>query len=145
MPGGSQQPLAHQLLLVVCAQFFQQKGQIPRAKIPVHVGDFALQIRLIPLRQTAGYKHLLHLSALLFLHIGQNGIDGFLLGIVNKTARVDHNHFAFFFARRFVDHVFSSSLQLAHQHLRIVGILGTSQGDDVDAVLLVTFGTHIFD
>ena len=58
----------------------------------VHLRQFLRQLLLIALGQAAGHQDLTHKALFFQVCHRQNGVDGLLLGAVNKAAGVDDHH-----------------------------------------------------
>ncbi len=100
-------------MLVIRPQGLQQIGKVCGPEILIHQGNLLLQIWFVPFAQASRYKHLIDLTRFFLANVLQDGIDTLFLGIVNKATGVDHGNVAF----PFMDHIFITGLQLAHQHL----------------------------
>ncbi len=87
-----QQPLPHQLMLVIGLERFQQPRQVARAEPGIDLRNALLQLGCIALAQAAGDVHFFHQALVLGLGVSQDHIDAFLLGVVDEAAGIDHHH-----------------------------------------------------
>ncbi|MDT4852749.1 hypothetical protein FQZ97_869910 [compost metagenome] len=141
MRGGGEQAFADQLVFVVGFQRFQQAGELIGAEPGIHLRDLGFKLIAVAVGETARYKYLFHLPGLFGIYVTENGVNTFLLGIINKPAGVDHHDLRIIFGRLMAD-VHAVSPELGVQHLRIYQVFGAPQGYDIDFCLSVAFCFH---
>ena len=117
-----------------------QLGQVLGPEPLVYLGDFLAQVVFVAFRQAAGHQHAAYLAGLFGFGHAQDGIDGFLFGIFDKATCIDH-HRACLFEGFFVGDLHLIGAQLPHQDLRVVNVLGASEGDHV-YFFLTRLGSH---
>ncbi len=117
-----EQPLPYQFMLVIGLQGLQQARHVAGAEPSIDLRDTVLELGRVALAEAAGNVDLLHFSAILCIGPGQNGIDAFLLGIVDEAAGIDHHHVVVA-GSGLVLHGDAVRLQLGHQHLAVHGVL----------------------
>ena len=108
---------------------FREFGDLVRADEGVHLRQQGGQFLLEALGQAARYNQLLVFrisSALPGAHDVQNGVDGFLLGLVNESAGVDYHHVR---QLRFRSHGHAGLLHVADHDFRVNQVLGAAQGN----------------
>ena len=86
---GGNETLPNQLMLVIGLEAIQQPWEFHGAEIVVYLGDFFLQLILVPLAETARNVELFNLPTTFSISVVKDGIDAFFLGQVNETTGVD--------------------------------------------------------
>ena len=99
------------------------------AQDTVHLGHLLQDIPLIALAQAAGDQDLAHLALCLQRGSGENVINGFALGGVNKAAGVDDHHIA---AGKVREHRVSRLPDPVHHPLAVHLVLGTAKRNKSD-------------
>ena len=136
--------LTYQLVLIICTQYLEQLRHITRPEVGIYIRNLLFKVRLVTLRQTTCYIHLLYLTTLFLICIVQDGIDALLFGIVNEATRIDHYNIVLILFWGFVHHLFAVGFELAHQYLTVVDVLRTPEGHNIDLVLTSGACTHLF-
>ena len=109
---------------------FRQFGDLVRTDKGVHLRKQGGQFLPEALGQAARHDEFLvfRISPVFpGTHDVQNGIDGFLLGLVNESAGIDHHYVREF---RFRSHGHAGFLQVADHDFRVNQILGAAQGNE---------------
>ena len=109
---------------------FRQFGDLVRTDKGVHLRKQGGQFLPEALGQAARHDEFLvfRISPIFpGTHDVQNGIDGFLLGLVNESAGIDHHYVREF---RFRSHGHAGFLQVADHDFRVNQILGAAQGNE---------------
>ena len=110
------------------AQGFHDSLPVELAEKAVHFGDFLCQILAITLGKAADDVQLPNPPRLFALHLFEDGIHRFLLGIADEAASIDNHHVGIRLVHVRLRHI-ARLLQLLQQHLGIHQVLGTSQTD----------------
>ena len=116
------QAFSYEFLFVVRAEGFEQQGQVARAKILVHIGNFTLKVWLIALAQASGDKYFVDKACLFGAYGFENGINRLLFGVLNEPTGIDNHDSPLLL----VHHVLARCLELAHKYLAVVYVFGTA-------------------
>ena len=109
---------------------FRQFGDLVRTDKGIHLRKQGGQFLPEALGQAARHDEFLvfRISPVFpGTHDVQNGIDGFLLGLVNESAGIDHHYVREF---RFRSHGHAGFLQVADHDFRVNQIFGAAQGNE---------------
>jgi hypothetical protein len=136
-----EESFADEFVLIICAEGLKELWQIACAKEFIDVGNFFFQFRFVALAQAARDDELFDVTIFFSLRIFENGVDAFLLGIINKATGVYYDNFGF--ALTFMGNVHFVSPQLSHQYFAVEDILGAAEGDYVNSVLFEGFRLHL--
>ena len=117
------------------AQLRQQLLVVELAIKLIHLRDFGFQFLLITLRETTHDIQFLQLAFLLALHKLQDGVDAFLLGILDEATRIDNGDFTLR-TLGVMDAMITIRLKLLHQQLAVNQVLGTAHRNYIYLVFL---------
>ena len=92
----------------------------------VHLRQLVQYLLLVALGETARHQNFAHLTGAFQLRHGENGVDGLLLGAVDKPAGVDDHGIR---ARRLLQQRMPRVAAQRHHLLGIHQILGTAKGN----------------
>ena len=122
------------VVVVAGTQVGNKVGPVELPVKLVDLGYFGFELLAVALRQAAHHIEVAYLTGLLGLDHLQNHLDGFLFGVTDETAGIDHH----IFARHLlgvVTHFITGFGKAMHQPFRIDQILGTAQRNNIDAIL----------
>src|SRR5689334_1469458 len=103
-------------MLIISTNRTQQVLQIISTKPRIHIGNFGLQLRFISFRKATRNDHLAYLTFFLQRAVLEDGIDGFLLGVVDKTASVNDYNIVLAYLVGLVNNVELVAFELAHEN-----------------------------
>ena len=106
-------------------------GPILHTEVLVNLGNLHPQLVGIALAQAADDKQSLDESRLLGRYGRENGVDALLLGVADKSARIDDYYLAIHLVGVVAKGI-SALFQELHQFLRIHQILRAAEGDEAD-------------
>ena len=95
----------------------------------VDLRNLGAELVAIPLRHASGDHEPPALAGLLVLRHLQDGVDRFLLGLVDERARVDDEHIGFVGV---TGKLMSCLLSEAQHHLGVDEVLGAAEGDQAN-------------
>ncbi len=96
--------------------------------------EFLFKIVFVALRETAGNIHLFDQPLFFCIYITKNGVDGFLFGIVNKTAGINHDNVCIVLFR-FMGSINLVAFQLGEQNFAVHQVFRAPERYDVDFIL----------
>jgi len=139
--GIGENPLANKLVFVIGLKDLEHPGQVSRTEPGIYFRNLLLEIVLIALGKAAGNVYFVDDSLFLGVYIPENGIDLFLLGVVDETTSIDDHH-AGVVRLGFVNSVDAVAPQLCEQYLGVDQVLGTTQCDNIDLRVFVALCFH---
>jgi len=114
--------------------FFKIAGKSSTKKC-IDLRNLLFQIVLVALRKTSGHINFIYEALLFGIHILQDRINRFLLGIVDKSAGIDDDDVVIL-GVGLVAGVDAVASQLGQKDFGIHQVFGATHGDDIDFVFL---------